>query len=194
MWENRELSKNEYIKSEKCDIVKHIEPSVKAVLKRLVACPIIRDYNSSGLPIWIIYADYEKRNRILYGAIKAIRQSSRELDLNLNVLYFKTLNGIVYLKMHTCPEQQMIFDFTEVRDNGTICDFRQKYADTDFLFVDNAESIPLHSLIEDEFFKMYCHMTARDKPVVIAADKSFRDISFNVRLMTRFEIGTEITL
>jgi len=144
-----------------------------ATLQAFIDNPNVSDYNTSGFPIWITEGKCEDRTKLLLWIASEL--GNKYCEQNVRIMYFNA------------------HDFEAITKSNDIIDFRTKYADIDFLLVDNAQFIASCPEFEEEFFKMYCHMTARNKPVIIAADAGFRAIGFNVRLMTRFAIGAEIS-
>ena len=168
-----------------------IKPDTMAILKEIIHNPVIADYNNHPLlPLWITGGKQEERSRLLLWIMAEIMKPGK----NLNIMHFNSLGDIVYLKTHPYDGEVLKYNFNEMNSSTAIDNFRQAYKSTDFLLVDNAETIPSNLLIQDEFFKMYCHMTAGNKPVVIAANANFMDIDFDVRLKTRFAIGSVVSL
>ena len=147
-------------------------PKVISTIQELIGNPVNSDYWGSGLPLWITGGKNEERTRLLKWVLSELNRKHSKL----NVKYCNA------------------YDFVEIINTGNIDGFQEKYADVDFLLLDNAQYLASCPAIEDEFFKMYCHMTERNAPIFIAADASFKNLGFNVRLMTRFAVGAEVSL
>jgi len=86
--------------------------------------------------------------------------------------------------------EQFLNDFTDHLRNQTMDRFRNKYRQCDLLIIDDIQFISGKERIQEEFFHTFNELHSQNKQIVIAADKSPKEISgLEDRLKSRFLHG-----
>ncbi|MBE7076530.1 MAG: chromosomal replication initiator protein DnaA [Clostridiales bacterium] len=111
--------------------------------------------------------------------LHAVGNYLNEHDPDLNVLYV------------TC--EKFTNDYVESIRNGkdkTNMDFREKYRNVDVLMIDDIQFISNKMGIQEEFFHTFNDLYQNNKQIIIASDRSPKDMSaLEERLRSRFSSG-----
>lgn len=85
--------------------------------------------------------------------------------------------------------ERFLNDFVESVNARTSNEFRRKYRTVDVLLIDDIQFLQKKEGIQEQFFNTFNELMQRGKAVVLASDRSPRDINMEERYTSRFASG-----
>lgn len=85
--------------------------------------------------------------------------------------------------------ERFLNDFVESVNARTSNEFRHKYRTVDVLLIDDIQFLQKKEGIQEQFFNTFNELMQRGKAVVLASDRSPRDINMEERYTSRFASG-----
>jgi len=85
--------------------------------------------------------------------------------------------------------ERFLNDFVESVNARTANEFRRKYRTVDVLLIDDIQFLQKKEGIQEQFFNTFNELMQRGKAVVLASDRSPRDINMEERYTSRFASG-----
>lgn len=109
------------------------------------------------------------------------------------------LQAIGNYVMQNFPHKKVIYvtseeftnDFIESINAKTTNSFRQKYRTVDVLLIDDIQFLEKKLGIQDQFFHTFNELKQRGKAIVLASDRSPREIDMEERYQSRFASGLQ---
>lgn len=107
------------------------------------------------------------------------------------------LHAIAQYVMESFPHKKILLvtaerflnDFVESVSARTANEFRRKYRTVDVLLIDDIQFLQKKEGIQEQFFNTFNELMQRGKAVVLASDRSPRDINMEERYTSRFASG-----
>jgi len=107
------------------------------------------------------------------------------------------LHAIAQYVQESFPHKRVLFvtaerflnDFVDSVNARTANEFRRKYRTVDVLLIDDIQFLQKKEGIQEQFFNTFNELMQRGKAVVLASDRSPRDINMEERYTSRFASG-----
>lgn len=94
-----------------------------------------------------------------------------------------------YLTTLYVPADTFITEYINGIEQHDMREFNQKYYTVDVLLIDDIQRLENRDETTNELFKVFNEMTANNKQIVLAADRSPKDINLDERMRSRFVSG-----
>ena len=147
-------------------------------------------------------------NRYAYSVALSVAENPGTTQLNPLFIYGKSGLGKTHLlraiqnyvalnysemKSVYVDSTELVNDYTNaaIRGGGEEYNiFLQRYMDADIVLIDDVQGLQGKNETLNVVFQIFKHLTDRGKQVVLSADRSPKNLSFDPRLQSRFNQGT----